>query len=209
MSITVYPVVKTTDASAINVAENFTTINISRTDGKKGKSGNCCVVPVVSDSVLVLVMQDKFGRAFLVDAIDGLRSKLASARNKDGLPITSDKIGIEALLAAMATEVTSATLSADSIGKWFDTYMAQVLMETFKARKPDAIAAQLDKLVGIYRSLFCSISGRNLIMEESQKVQLIKALDLLPEDGEVVQDALTDKIVAKIESLATITTDLL
>jgi len=199
---TIHPVTTTKDAV---VAEGFTTVSISRTDGKKGKSGLCIVVPVVSDSVAALVASSEIGRAWIVDHIDGLRSKIASGVHKAGETITSDKLGIEALLAAMKLETESQRMTKDAIGTWFDSDLAPLVAARLQERMQGIAADKLAKLVDGYKTGFQILAGRDPSMSEPIKTSLQRALELLPEDYDsVIATKVAEKLAVVTEATATL-----
>src|SRR3990172_1213047 len=104
MTTTTYSVRSTKDIDTDKLETGMTTVSISRTDGKKGKSGLCIVVPQVSDSIIALVQQDQYGKAWLIDSINAVRGRIASIANKQGKLILSDAIGISGILAAMKAD---------------------------------------------------------------------------------------------------------
>ena len=196
MATTSYRVVKSSEAK---VSEGQTTLNIARTDGKKGKSGNVIVVPVVSDAVVTLVHNYETGKQWIIAAIDDLRTRVASTLNKAGKEITSDALGIDALIAAMAEENASQRLSRDSIAAWFDSTMSAVISGKVQEKFAGTGIAD-DKvalLVGQYRETFCELGGRGGIKEKKLQ-QLVKVLQYLPDDHE---HAMTTRISEKLTSL--------
>lgn len=190
---TMFSVIKTIDAKP---AEGFTTLSISRTDGKKGKSGLCIVVPVTSDSVVSLVTASDIGKAWIVDAIDDVRSRIASAINKAGLTITSDKIGIDGILAQMKLETESQRMTKDAIGAWFDSDLAPLLSARIQEKMAGIAADKLAVLVGNYKATFQTLAGRDVSMSEQVKAGLIKAMELLPAEYEhVIGTKVLEKLV--------------
>lgn len=168
---------------------------IARTDGKKGKSGLCIVVPELSDNVLQLVMVDQYGKQWLIDCINGVRSGIASAINKAGRTITSDQIGIDSILRAITLEVQNARLSKESIAAWFNSELSHILMDAIKSKLPGISSDKLDRLVDSYRNDFQLLSARELIISKELKSKLEKALALLPDDYiHPVAEKLADKL---------------
>jgi len=199
---TIHTVTTTKDAV---VSEGFTTVSIARTDGQKGKSGLCIVVPVVSESVAALVASSEIGRAWLVDHIDGLRGKIASGIHKAGGTITSDKLGIEALLAAMKLETESQRMTKDAIGAWFDSDLAGLISARLQERMQGIAADKLAKLVDSYKAGFQILAGRDPSMAEAIKVSLQRALELLPEDYDsVIATKVAEKLAVVTEATATL-----
>jgi len=193
-----YPVKATKDIGELAVDQ--VVLGIARTDGKKGKSGLCIVAPVVSSAVLNLVHNNETGKAWIVNCIDDLRSRIASAANKAGKSITSEMLGIDALLVAMGEENASNRLSKESIAVWFDEVMGELITKRIKAKMGDVTIAddKLVKLVEGYKNQFLNLAGRGNL-PEAIRVQLATALELLPEDHD---NAVTTKIAEKLAAMA-------
>jgi len=191
---TMYPVVKTAEAI---VNEGLTTLNVARTDGKKGKSGSVIVVPVLSDSVLFLIQGADVGKAFIVDAIDALRSRIASSINSKGNTITSDKLGIDAILAAMKLETESQRMTKDSIGIWFDDDLLALMKARFAVKLPGISDGKMAGITYQYRCKFQSLAGRDGFIPDAVKSQLVTAMELLPAEYEsVIGTKLLEKLTA-------------
>lgn len=200
---TMFPVVKTADAI---VSDGMVSLSIARTDGKKGKSGLCIVVPVISESVLSLVVNHEIGKAWIVDCIDGLRSKVASGINKAGNTITSDKLGIDALYIAMKAETESQRMTKDAIGAWFDTDLASLISAKIAAKMVGIAADKLAKLVDGYKVTFQTLAGRDVSMNEQVKAGLLKAMELLPAEYEhVIAGKVLEKLTEVTEATDVLT----
>lgn len=171
-----YSVIKTADAV---VTDGSVAISIARTDGKKGKSGLCIVVPQVSDSVYSLITNSDWGKAWIVDCVDALRSRIASGIHKAGDIITADKLGITAIEVTMKQELESQRVTMDSIGKWFDADLAGLISARIRSKSGNVADAVVAKMVAAYREKFQSLAGRNVSMSADVKLQLMAALDIL------------------------------
>jgi len=183
----VYSVHKTTDISA---GENEILLPISRTDGKKGKSGLCIKVSALSDAVLNVVYVDAIGKQFLINAIDSVRSKVASALNKDGKPITDDKIGVTAILAAMKAEVESQRFTKESIKVWFDDFLAPLLQVAIEEKYVGITSDKTLRMISDYCEAFQLLVSRPVSGKYEMKAEvrngLLHVLELLPEDHDTV-----------------------
>lgn len=172
-----FPIVKTADAV---VTDGNTTLAIARTDGKKGKSGLCIVVPVVSDAVYSVITNSEWGKAWIVDSVDSLRSRMASQINAKGETITAARLGIDAIESAMRQELESQRITMDSIGKWFDADLAGLIAGRIRSKTGNAASdTAIAKMVSAYREKFQSLAGRNVSMSTDVKLQLLAALELL------------------------------
>lgn len=193
-----YKVQATKDAV---VGDGQITLAISRTDGKKGKSGLCIVVPEVSDAVVAVVQNGVEFASWLVASINDLRSGIASGINKKGDVITSDKLGVSAILAAMKAATESQRMTKEAIGTWFDADMVALISTRIKSKMVGIADDKVAKLVEGYKLRFQSLSGRDVSMADAVKAQLIVALELLPEGYEnVIAEKITEKLTEVAEA---------
>jgi hypothetical protein len=187
-----YSVVKTTDAV---LTEGMTAYSVSRTDGKKGKSGIVCVAPSISDAVTTVFYNDAMGKAFIVDVLESLRSKIISKLHADGKVISDESIGITAMLTTAKLLVEGSRMTKEAIGVWFDADMATLITARIKEKMAGISEDKVAKLVAGYRVAFESLSAREVGMSEEVKASLLKAMDLLPEDYDSVMGG---KVLAKL-----------
>jgi hypothetical protein len=190
-----YQVVATKDLPKA-IGDGMTVYAVSRNDGKKGKSGIVCVAPSISDSVVAVFSNSSEGRAFIVDAIEGLRSKLISKLYAKQLTVTDDAIGITALQLLAKTETESQRMTKEAIGAWFDADLGGLIGYAIGLKMIGIADDKLAKLVDGYKSKFQTLAQREVSMPVAVKAQLIKAMELLPSDyesiiGEKVVEALT------------------
>lgn len=179
----IYPVQATKDITEVN---GMIILPVSRNDGKKGKSGISVKLPIVSESVLSLVFSHPIGKAFIVDCIDGVRSKIASSLHSVQKPITDTAIGIDAILAAMKVETENQRMTKDAIGTWFDSDLLMILDAAIRSKLPSISTDKMGKLLSGYKDDFQLLAGRNVIITAEQKIKLTKAIALLPDDYESI-----------------------
>jgi len=196
-----YSVVATKDLPEA-IGDGMAVYAISRNDGKKGKSGLVAVMPAISDSVFNLFQIDPAGKAFIVDAIEGLRSKLASGLYAKGKTITDDSIGITALLGLARIETESQRMTKEAIGVWFDADLAGLVADAIRLKMIGIAEDKLTKLVEAYKMRFQTLAGREPNVPDDVKAQLIRAMEFLPDDyesviGEKVASALAAATEAK------------
>ena len=182
------------------VGDGMVAIPISRTDGKKGKSGLCIVVPTVSESVLAVVQHGVEFAPWLVSMIDDIKSGIASAINKRNETITSAKLGTDAILNAMRLATESQRMTKDAIGTWFDSDMAAVIGHRIESKMIGIAADKVAKIVESYKLRFQSLAGRDVSMTDVVKAQLTTALELLTEEqGEHV---IAVKVMEKLTEIS-------
>ena len=200
-----YAVHKTTDITA---GDNEILLPISRTDGKKGKSGLCIKVNALSDAVLNVVYVDAIGKQFLINAIDKVRSEIASSLNKDGKQITDDKIGVTAILAAMKASVESQRFTKESIKVWFDEHLAALLQNAIESKYVGITSDKVLKMVNDYCDAFQMLASRAVNGKYEMKTDirngLLRVLELLPEDHDTVTgNEIATRLDNTIEPVAT------
>jgi hypothetical protein len=183
----VYVVKSTKEIKEVSAAE--VVLPVSRTDGKKGKSGLGIVVPVVSENVIQVLLNDAVGKAWLVEQVDAVRSKIVSRLYKVGSTITSDRIGVTSILDSMRTEVESQRFTKESIETWFKDVMVSVLLPRIEDKYPGIDNAKATKILSGYMESFQLLASRKNAagryeMADSIRNSLLKVLDYLPEDHE-------------------------
>lgn len=194
MAATVYTVIDNKDISPTQAEYGNVPISIGRTDGKKGKSGKCIVLPAISDAVFTVIVTSAVGKSWIVDHLDDLRGKIASSLNKNGETLSSDRLGVDAMLAAMLAETHSVRLTKESIAAWFAADLASLVEAAIATRLEGISQDKLEKLVAGYSEQFQRLAGRT-ILAEGVKNQLVKALDLLPKEYE---NKLAEKLAWKL-----------
>jgi len=193
-----YPILKTADAKEL---EGYSLLPISRTDGKKGKSGLCCQVPALTDSVVTVIYNDPIGSAWIRSQIASLQSHLASTANKAGQAVQADTIGVTALLAGMTAAEAAARMSKESIAAWFKEYMAPLVTAALEAKgMPEGVVV---KVLEGFEATFCKLAQREASFSDAEYGQLVKALELIPDVSEAAESVMTEKIATKLEATQT------
>lgn len=197
--INTYAVIKTSDVKELDA--NQVTIAISRTDGKKGKSGLCAVVDAFGTNNLQAAMLDDTGKAWMIDAIEALRARMASELNKAGKPLNQFNLGYDAVIAAMRQESMNQRMTAEAIGAWFDGDLSGLIGARIQEKIPTIASDKLAKLVEGYKDKFQSLSGRNVSMNEQVKGQLLNAFSLLGDDYDsVIGNKVLEKLMTVTEA---------
>lgn len=204
MSVINYTVQSTKEVKSI--PEGNVAVRIARNDGKKGKSGLCILVPVVSESFVSLMLNDVNGRAFITDAIDELRSKVASALNVKRLAITSESLGISAILAECNKLQQAQRMTVETLGLWFDDVMMAPITARLIELNPAVSDAHIAKTIKSYKEQFQTLSGQNVSFSAGIKANLIKAVDLLPDETE--HTVIGEKAIAALNASKVIEVEL-
>jgi len=192
--------VKSTKTEPIkDVPEGMVTLSVSRTDGKKGKSGLYVMVPAVSSNVPSAVVANDVGAAWMIQKVDEIRSQIISGLHKAGKTITDDKFNFSAILAVMKEETESQRMTKETIGTWFDSDLAPLIASKAKEKMTGITEDKVKKILAGYRETFCELAGRSQHMDPKIKVKLIAAMELLPEEKQEVTIAV--KVAEKLESM--------
>lgn len=175
-----YPVKNSADVP--EVGAGFRKLPIARTDGKKGKTDLCIVVPEVSDAVMSVVYNNEHGRQWIAAQIDAMRSKIASEINKAGRAITSDLVGVTAILTAMQSDLQSSRFCKETVIAWFDAELMPLLQSAIRSKLVGISDDKLMRLAEGYRNDLVTLTGRNAIVSNELRLKITKALQLLPDD---------------------------
>lgn len=190
-----YAIVKTAEAKEL---EGYSLLNISRTDGKKGKSGMVVQVPALTDAVVTVIYNDAIGQAWIRSQIDSLRSELASSANKAGLAVTTETIGVTALLAGMVAAEAATRVSKESIGEWFKAVLQPLLGAALLAKGiPDGVA---DKTIVSFSANFQKLASNEVTFPDAVSNQLAKAMELIPTDSDAAELAMTEKVAIRLNA---------
>ncbi len=143
------------------------------------------IVPVVSLAMLNALVSDTAGQQWLrgrvQDVQDSLIRKMIGAGKAS---FFDDQIGLDACLRVMTADMESTRFSKESIKVWFDSSLRSLLAARLSEKNPAMQASVVQKLCDQFMERFMSLAGRNVSMDLKTKDQLLKALELLPEDHE-------------------------
>lgn len=143
------------------------------------------LIPVVSISMLNGIVADVNGAQWLrgkvQDVQDSIIRKLIGAGKAS---FFDDQIGMDAVLKVMAADMESTRFSKESIKGWFDAHLRGLLAARLAEKNPAMQASVILKLCDQFLDRFMSLAGRNVSMDLKTKDQLLKAIELLPEDHE-------------------------
>lgn len=143
------------------------------------------LIPVISLPMLNGIMADPNGQQWLCskvqDVQDTIIRKLIGAGKAS---FFDDQIGLHAVLKVMTAEVESTRFSKESIKGWFDAHLRGLLVAKLAERNPAMQQSVILKLCDQFMERFMSLAGRNVSMDLKTKDQLLKAVELLPEDHE-------------------------
>lgn len=143
------------------------------------------LIPVVSLAMLNGIVADTAGQQWLrgkvQDVQDGIIRRLIGAGKAS---FFDDQIGLDACLRVMAADMESTRFSKESIKAWFDAHLRGLLAARLSEKNPAMQASVILKLCDQFLDRFMSLAGRNVTMDLRTKDQLLKAIELLPEDHE-------------------------
>ena len=147
-----------------------------------------------------VVYHSPIGKQWMMDMVEDVKSKVASAIHKDGKVITADKIGVDAIIKAMAATASSNKLSVESITAWFVADLSKVLSDAIKAKVEGIAEDKLKALLDSYLADFVSLVARNASLSDSKRIKLEKALALIVLNDEY-ESIICSKIVDKMAEL--------
>ena len=143
------------------------------------------LLPVVSIGMLNALVSDTAGqqwlRARVQDVQDSIIRRLIGAGKAS---FFDDQIGIYAVLRVMSSELESTRFSKESIKVWFDGSLRSLLAARLSEKNPAMQSSVVQKLCDQFLERFMSLAGRNVSMDLKTKDQLLKAIELLPEEHE-------------------------
>jgi len=148
----------------------------------------------------MLVTTSEIGKAYITDCIDDVRSKLASAINKAGNTVTSDKLGIDAILDFMRKESENQRMTKDAIGAWFDADLSGLIAEQIAIKYEGIAQDKIDAYLANYRAQFQTLAGRDVSMNDDIKAALMRVTDYLPEDYDSVIGGKVIEALSKVSS---------
>lgn len=157
------------------------------------------LIPVVSISMLNGIVADVNGAQWLrgkvQDAQDGIIRRLIGAGKAS---FFDDQIGLDACLKVMSSELESTRFSKESIKGWFDAHLRGLLAARLSEKNPAMQSSVVQKLCDQFLERFMSLAGRNVSMDLKTKDQLLKAIELLPEDHE---SATCNEVIERLQEV--------
>jgi hypothetical protein len=159
------------------------------------------IVDTTTEAVLQAILLNDAGRTWMSDCLDGIKTTIAArlTSSQFGKVVSSGVFSVSELLKEISSELASSRLSKESIGTWFDSdlrvYWAMAIMD----KLPDISEDKLVKLIGTFRDAYCALNSREVSMAPSLQVQLVRGLDLLPEDYE---NPIAEKLSTRLIELA-------
>lgn len=157
------------------------------------------LIPVVSLAMLNGIVADPNGQQWLrgkvQDVQDSIIRKLIGAGKAS---FFDDQIGMDACLKVMSSELESTRFSKESIKVWFDAHLRGLLAARLAEKNPAMQSSVVQKLCDQFLERFMSLAGRNVSMDLKTKDQLLKAIELLPEDHE---SATCNEVIERLQEV--------
>ena len=115
--------------------------------------------------------------------------------------ITEGDYSIDAVAAYLDSQaISEGRISKERIAQWFNSDVAPVLQAAFKAKLGDSLTDEkLGHITNAYRDNFKSLAKREIVLADAVKVNLNKALDLLPESS--LRQYCSAKVNAAVEKV--------
>lgn len=160
-----------------------------------------CIIPVIGENALQRIMLNEIGRNWFAAKVqevqDRLIRKLVATGRESAL--SHETISVEMLIQVMRAENESSRFSKESIKEWFDASLKPLILARLSEKMAGTPESTLEKLAAQYLDSFQILAGRSPTMSSAIRAQLLRAMELLPED----HDSITATTI--LEKLATVT----
>lgn len=201
MSIQKITVVENKTLLGTKLADGFKIYPVSRIDGKKGKSGFSAIAPALSAQDIERISQSVEGELEIRKLFEAVISRMITASHKSGQVLDFHDVDFAAVISQLRKEAELASpkirLSVELIEKWFDSEVADLLKARLLEVTPEISGLKVAKVLRSFKTEFTSISAPSGVKNLDVKIkeQLLKVLELLPEDSE---NPVTIKISEKL-----------
>jgi len=144
-------------------------------------------IPALSNAAVQLVTMDSIGIEWVRGKLETLQESLIKKQAESGkLAVFDSVFDTEAMLAAMKAENSTARFSKESIAAWFDANLREIITARIKEKMPNLNESNVSRMVENYLAAFqvCAEREANRSMTPEVKAQLLRVMELLPEDHE-------------------------
>jgi hypothetical protein len=172
--------------NAPELADGFVQLTINRASKEKGIAGRSVQVPEISESVLALVFNTEKGKKFFAAALDTVRAGICKKIVDAGGLITSDKIGIDGILANIESFTAGNRLTKEAIAEWFGRVMAPILVAKIEAKYPGISNEKKDKILAPYLAGYqeCAARESNRSLPTQTRDNCLLQLAAIPDDSD-------------------------
>lgn len=175
--------VKSLDAFAkVEIDPGF--ILVRKIEKVKGMVSKGCIVPDVDCETAVLALEND---AILQGFVEWYRGRMVECV-KNGIAIARASVGVGAAQFGMAAIDALCTaemfdrsdITADQLGKWFDTTLATELSNAFRLKVGPDREEKIAQIVAGYRKVVCSLASAKTTLDDATSESIKKAIALVP-----------------------------
>ena len=182
--------VKNLDAFAkVEIDPGF--ILVRKIEKVRGMVSKGCIVPdvTVEDAVLALendsILQG-FTEWYRGRMMECVKNGIAAGSVKSGIAIGTFQIAAHQFGMAAISDLCTAEMfeksdiTADQLGKWFDTTLATELSNAFRLKVGSDKDEKIAQIISGYRKVICSLASAKTILDDATTQSVKKAISLIP-----------------------------
>lgn len=172
--------VKNLDAFAkVEIDPGF--LLVRKIEKAKGMVSKGCIVPDVTVEDAVLALEND---AILQGFVEWYRGRMVECV-KNGIVIArvgvgAAQFGMAAIDALCTAEMFDRSdITADQLGKWFDTTLATELSNAFRLKVGSDKDEKIAQIVAGYRKVICSLASAKTTLDDATTASIKKAIGLI------------------------------
>lgn len=172
--------VKNLDAFAkVEIDPGF--LLVRKIEKAKGMVSKGCIVPDVTVEDAVLALEND---AILQGFVEWYRGRMVECV-KNGIVIArvgvgAAQFGMAAIDALCTAEMFDRSdITADQLGKWFDTTLATELSNAFRLKVGSDKDEKIAQIVAGYRKVICSLASAKTTLDDATTTSIKKAIGLI------------------------------
>lgn len=173
--------VKNLDAFAkVEIDPGF--LLVRKIEKVKGMVSKGCIVPDVDCETAVLALEND---AILQGFVEWYRGRMVECV-KNGIAtgreyVAAAQFGMAAIDALCTAEMFDRSdITADQLGKWFDTTLATELSNAFRLKVGPDREEKIAQIVAGYRKVVCSLASAKTTLDDATSESIKKAVGLVP-----------------------------
>jgi len=172
--------VKNLDAFAkVEIDPGF--ILVRKIEKAKGMVSKGCIVPDVDCETAVLALEND---SILQGFVEWYRGRMVEcAKNSIALGrdhIAAAQFGMAAINDLCTAEMfEKSDITADQLGKWFDTTLATELSNAFRLKVGSDKDEKIAQIVAGYRKVICSLASTKTTLDDATTASIKKAIGLI------------------------------
>lgn len=157
-------------------------ILVRKIEKVKDKVSRGCIVPDVTVEDAVLALEND---AILQGFVEWYRGRMVECV-KNGIAIArvgvgAAQFGMAAIDALCTAEMFDRSdITADQLGKWFDTALATELGNAFRLKVGSDKEEKISQIIFGYRKVICSLASTKTTLDDATTQSIKKAIGLVP-----------------------------